>query len=106
MRSLGFTSTGADIWNQRSELCCSCGLCTLYACPEDLYPKEACDDGKKDRRAAGVEVVKQKPVQVHPMKEYRRVPLSQLRKRLHVEEYESETPYMPVDLRPPAVRIK
>ena len=42
---------GADIWNQWSELCCACGLCTLYACPEDLYPKEACDDGKRDRRA-------------------------------------------------------
>ena len=43
MRSLGFTLTGGDIWNQWSELCCACGLCTLYACPEDLYPKEACD---------------------------------------------------------------
>jgi Na+-translocating ferredoxin:NAD+ oxidoreductase RnfC subunit len=106
MRSLGFTMTGGDIWNQWSELCCSCGLCTLYACPEDLYPKEACDDGKRDRRAAGLKFVQQKPVQVHPMKEYRRVPLSQLRKRLHVEEYEGETPYMPQDARPAAVRIK
>ena len=33
MRSLGFTLTGGDIWNQWSELCCACGLCTLYACP-------------------------------------------------------------------------
>ena len=29
MRSLSFTTTGADIWNQWSELCCACGLCTL-----------------------------------------------------------------------------
>jgi len=106
MRSLGFTLTGGEIWNQWSELCCSCGLCTLYACPEDLYPKEACDDGKKDRRAAGLKFVQQKPVQVHPMKEYRRVPLTQLRKRLHVEEYERETPYVAADLQPRAVRIK
>ncbi len=89
MRSLGFTLTGGDIWNQWSELCCACGLCTLYACPEDLYPKEACDQGKQDRRAAGLKFVQQKPVEVHPMKEYRRVPLSQLRKRLQVEEYEA-----------------
>ncbi len=94
MRSLGFTLTGGDIWNQWSELCCACGLCTLYACPEDLYPKEACDDGKKDRRAAGLKFVQQKPVQVHPMKEYRRVPLTQLRHRLKVEDYEGETPTM------------
>ena len=35
------------------------------------------------------------------MKEYRRVPLSQLRKRLQVEEYEGETPYRSgLDCRP------
>jgi Na+-translocating ferredoxin:NAD+ oxidoreductase RnfC subunit len=106
MRSLGFTSTGSEIWNQWAELCCACGICTLYACPEDLYPKEACDLGKTDRRAAGLQFVQQKPVQVHPMKEYRRIPLAQLRKRLHVEEYERETPYEALDLKPAAVRIK
>jgi len=106
MRSLGFTATGADIWNQWSELCCSCGLCTLYACPEDLYPKEACDQGKHDRRAAGLKFVQQAPVEVHPMKEYRRVPLSQLRRRLQVEDYEKETPFAEIRMRPATVRIK
>ena len=106
MRSLGFTLTGSQNWNQWAELCCACGLCTLYACPEDLYPKEACDQGKHDRRAAGLKFVQQKPVQVHPMKEYRRVPLSMLRKRLKVEEYEAGTPFEKSDYRPAAVRIK
>ena len=106
MRSLGFTTTGSDIWNQWAELCCACGLCTLYACPEDLYPKEACDQGKHDRRAAGLKFVQQRPVEVHPMKEYRRVPLTQLRRRLQVEEYEKETPFADVKYQPAAVRIK
>src|ERR1035441_4900416 len=106
MRSLGFTMTGGDIWNQWSELCCACGLCTLYACPEDLYPKEACDRGKHDRREAGLKFVQQKPVEVHPMKECRRVPLSQLRKRWQVEEYETETPFSAAECRPAVVRIK
>jgi len=106
MRSLAFSATGADIWNQWSELCCACGICTLYACPEDLYPKEACDQGKADRRAAGLKFVQQKPVQVHPMKEYRRIPLAQLRKRLHIEEYERETPFEALTLTPSVVRIK
>ncbi|HWB87017.1 MAG TPA: 4Fe-4S dicluster domain-containing protein [Bryobacteraceae bacterium] len=106
MRSLGFTSTGSDIWNQWSELCCACGICTLYACPEDLYPKEACDQGKRDRRSSGLKFAQQKPVQVHPMKEYRRLPLSQLRKRLQIEEYEKETPFETVECHPAAVRIK
>jgi Na+-translocating ferredoxin:NAD+ oxidoreductase RnfC subunit len=106
MRSLGFTMTGGDIWNQWAELCCACGLCTLYACPEDLYPKEACDQGKLDRRAAGLKFAQTKPVEVHPMKEYRRVPLSQLRRRLQIEEYEQAAPFQEVECRPAVVRIK
>jgi Na+-translocating ferredoxin:NAD+ oxidoreductase RnfC subunit len=106
MRSLGFTTTGSDIWNQWSELCCACGICTLYACPEDLYPKEACDQGKQDRRAAGLKFVQQKPVEVHPMKEYRRIPLSQLRRRLQVEDYERETPFEDGISQPAMVRVK
>jgi Na+-translocating ferredoxin:NAD+ oxidoreductase RnfC subunit len=106
MRSLGFTLTGGDIWNQWSELCCACGLCTLYACPEDLYPKEACDAGKQDRKSAGLKFVQQAPVEVHPMKEYRRVPLSQLRRRLQVEDFERETPFEEGVSQPNAVRVK
>jgi Na+-translocating ferredoxin:NAD+ oxidoreductase RnfC subunit len=106
MRSLGFTLTGEKIWNQWAELCCACGICTLYACPEDLYPKEACDAGKADRRAAGLKFVQQAPVEVHPMKEYRRVPLSQLRKRLQVEDYEREAPFDRAEWQPASVRIK
>ena len=105
MRSLGFTLAGADLWNQAAELCCACGLCTLYACPEDLYPKEACDRAKRDMRAAGIRFVQQKPVEVHPMKEHRRVPLAQLRRRLKIEEYEKETPYEPLEYAPARVRI-
>src|SRR5215813_5290280 len=106
MRSLGFTTTGSEIWNQWAELCCACGICTLYACPEDLYPKEACDMGKRDRRAAGLKFVQQRPVEVHPMKEYRRVPLAQLRRRLQVEDYERETPFEDGISQPAMVRIK
>ena len=40
------------------------------------------------------------------MKEYRRIPLAQLRKRLHVEEYERETPFEALELKPATVRIK
>ncbi len=106
MRSLGFTLTGAQNWNQWGELCCACGLCTLYACPEDLFPKEACDQAKRDMRAEGIKFVQQQPVRVHPMKEYRRVPLAMLRRRLKVEDYEAETPFEAIEHAPHAVRIK
>jgi Na+-translocating ferredoxin:NAD+ oxidoreductase RnfC subunit len=106
MRSLGFTLAGADNWNQFAELCCACGLCTLYACPEDLFPKEACDQAKADMRTAGIKMVQTKPVRVHPMKEYRRVPQAMLRKRLDVEKYDGPTPYTAGEPEPARVRVR
>ncbi|MBI1738203.1 MAG: SLBB domain-containing protein, partial [Acidobacteria bacterium] len=106
MRSLSFTASGAALWNQSAELCCACGLCTLYACPEDLYPKEACDQAKHDLRAAGIKFVQAGEVKVHPMKEGRRVPLSMLRKRLKIEEYEREAPFADVPLAPRSVKLR
>ncbi len=105
MRSLGFTASGSALWNQSAELCCACGLCTLYACPEDLFPKEACDQAKRDLRDAGTKYVQKHEPLVHPMKDSRRVPLAMLRKRLKVEEYEAETPYEDIRLEPASVRI-
>jgi Na+-translocating ferredoxin:NAD+ oxidoreductase RnfC subunit len=93
MRSLGFTKTGAAVWNQMADLCCACGLCTLYACPEDLYPKEACDKAKIEMHEAGIKFIQQKPVKVHPIKEGRRVPLKQLIMKLKLQDYDVEAPY-------------
>ena len=59
MRSLGFTKTGEAYWNQFASLCCACGLCTLYACPEGLFPKEACDKGKDGHEGSRDEVGRQ-----------------------------------------------
>jgi Na+-translocating ferredoxin:NAD+ oxidoreductase RnfC subunit len=106
MRGLGFTASGSLHWSQWGELCCACGLCTLYACPEDLFPKEACDQAKQDRRAGGLKFAQSKPVRVHPLKEERRVPLAMLRRRLKVEEYDVETPFDAAECAPAAVRIK
>ncbi len=105
MRSLGFTKTGEQHYNGWGQLCCACGICTLYACPEDLYPKEACDKAKRDFRSGGLKFEQQQPPAVHPMKEFRRVPLSMLRRRLHVEEFESEAPFDNVEVAPARVRV-
>lgn len=105
MRSLGFTKTGASMWNQMAELCCSCGLCTLYACPEDLYPKEACDKAKVEMRAEGIKFVQQKPVKVHPIKDGRRVPLSQLIMKLKLQDYNVEAPFNSEEIKVNSVKI-
>jgi len=105
MRSLGFTKTGESVWNQMAELCCACGLCTLYACPEDLYPKEACDRAKTEMRKSGVKYVQTKPVKVHPMKSGRRVPLKQLIKKLRLDDYNVHTPFVNKMPEPESVKI-
>lgn len=105
MRSLAFTKTGAEVWNQMAELCCACGLCTLYSCPEELYPKEACDNSKKEMRKMGQKYVQSKPVKVHPIKEGRRVPLKQLIKKLNLQDYETHTPFTRDELKTDSVKI-
>jgi Na+-translocating ferredoxin:NAD+ oxidoreductase RnfC subunit len=96
MRSLGFTSTGEQIWNQWAQLCCSCGLCTLYACPEDLYPKEACDKAKIDLRSAGLKWNGRREIEIHPIYEGRHVPLKQLINKLGLSEYDVPAPFSDV----------
>jgi Na+-translocating ferredoxin:NAD+ oxidoreductase RnfC subunit len=87
MRSLGFTATGEDVWNRYADLCCSCGLCTLYACPEDLYPKEACDRSKSVSRTRGTSHPAKTEVTVHPIYDGRHVPLVRLMRKLGIEGY-------------------
>ena len=88
MRSLAFTATGQAHWNQWAALCCACGLCTLFACPEELYPKEACDNSKAEMRQACVKWAGPMAVKVHPMRDGRRVPIKSLMRRLAVAEYD------------------
>ena len=105
MRSLGFTMTGEHIWNQYASLCCACGLCTLYACPEYLYPKEACDTAKADLKEKGIKWSGRKEVTPHPMYEGRRTPLKQLIKRLGIEEYNHSSEFDQKKYKPKQVTI-
>jgi len=106
MRSLGFNSSGSKIWNEYSLLCCGCGICTLYACPESLFPREACLQGMADLREEGKGAWQgDRKVTVHPMKEYRRVPMDLLMKKLGVAELESEAAMVRPEISPDKVRI-
>jgi Na+-translocating ferredoxin:NAD+ oxidoreductase RnfC subunit len=105
MRSLSFTKTGEDVWNQWAQLCCACGLCTLYACPEDLYPKEACDKAKHDLITRGIRWSGEREVKVHPMYDGRHVPLKQLVGKLGVGAYDLPAPFQERRYSPSRVRI-
>jgi Na+-translocating ferredoxin:NAD+ oxidoreductase RnfC subunit len=105
MRSLGFTQTGEAIWNQYASLCCSCGLCTLYACPESLFPKEACDKSKRDMKEQGIKWTGKMEVEPHPMYEGRRTPLKQLIKKLGIADYDHPSKFDAKESRPLKVEI-
>jgi len=92
MRSLAFTATGADYWNQFAALCCSCGLCTLYACPEELFPKEACDDSRAEMRRQQMKWTGPMTVKPHGMRDGRHVPIKTLTRKLHVQQYDLPAP--------------
>ena len=105
MRSLGFTTSGEGFWNNFATYCCSCGLCTLYSCPEGLYPREACEQAKVTMRETGQSYQQSKPPQLHAMKEYRRVPTKSLLRRLRIAKYEVPTPFVAAVPAPVEVRI-
>jgi Na+-translocating ferredoxin:NAD+ oxidoreductase RnfC subunit len=104
MRSLGFTQMGSELWNTYAQLCCQCGLCTLYACPEALYPREACVAGMNDLRATGKGKWEgPREVKKHATKDFRRVPVKKLMTRLGVKQYEAEAEYVKMDIQPTVV---
>lgn len=103
MRSLAFTATGAEYWNQWAALCCSCGLCTLYACPEELYPKEACDQSKAEMRNANLKWSGPMNVKPHAMQDGRHVPIKTLTRKLHVEAYDHPAPWEALAFEPQRV---
>lgn len=96
MRGLGFSTAGSAQWDPWASLCCSCGLCTLYACPEDLYPKEACDDAKIELRATGFKWTGPAPTKPHPFHDGRHVPIDRLVSKLGIGAWDKPAPLRPL----------
>lgn len=104
MQSLGFGNPhDASV---STLYCCECNLCTLYACPEDLDPKNVCVQAKPVARERGL-VFKGAPESTspHPMAEFRRVPMRRLIARLGLGLYNTPAPLIPFDFSPRSVRI-
>ncbi len=107
MRSLGFTATGGENWSKWADLCCACNLCTLYSCPEDLYPKQACDKGKTDRKEAGMErwLGPSQEITAHPMEPGRHVPLKSLIRKLGLDDFNVSAPWVETNYQPKVVNL-
>ena len=111
MRSLMFNPGDAPMHNEYGLLCCDCGLCTLYSCPEGLNPKSVCSASKSDLRAKGV-AFKNSSVKLlqnsgpHPLREYRKTPVSRLVARLGLTKYkERKTAFSESEYKPGLVRL-
>ncbi|CAH0990430.1 Ion-translocating oxidoreductase complex subunit C [Sinobacterium norvegicum] len=86
MRSLltsGEMSESLAVWAQA---CCGCNICTFWACPEGLDPRNICQTTARDLREQGrwlpPEELQKLQVEPHPMREYRAVPADRLARRL------------------------
>ncbi|MBI3890618.1 MAG: NADH dehydrogenase subunit, partial [Candidatus Wallbacteria bacterium] len=102
MRNLGFHEVGQRMI-LGTQFCCECNLCTLYACPEDLDPRNACVQGKKELRAAGMswpkeELGPQSSV-THPMESYRHIPLGKLMLKLGIDRFVNKGPLIEESVR-------
>ncbi|MFA6111281.1 MAG: 4Fe-4S dicluster domain-containing protein [Candidatus Latescibacterota bacterium] len=111
MRSLVFSLSGEEFWSQWGTLCCECSLCTLFACPEDLYPREACQQAKRLSKEKGFTwpghgtIAGTAEVKPHPLADSRRIPLKQLIQRLGLAPYDRPAPLTEVALTPDRVRL-
>jgi Na+-translocating ferredoxin:NAD+ oxidoreductase RnfC subunit len=100
MRSLAFTATDKSYWNQMAVNCCACGLCTLYACPESLFPKEACDASKAEMLSANIKWTGAAPTRPHPLHDGRRVPIKMLMEKFALEKYDVPAPWQDIAVTP------
>lgn len=95
-----------DSVRQIAFLCCQCGLCSLFSCPANLYPKEAnlllksemMNEKKRYQRT-------KEDFQAHPMRSYRLVPSKRLIARLQLSDYDQAAPLVDVDFNPERVKI-
>ena len=96
MRSLLTTGPMSDTLTPWAQACCECNICSLWACPEELDPRNVCVVTKRDLKQQGkwlsAEQLQKLTKDVHPMKTYRGVPTTRLMRRLGLLQFTAEAP--------------
>jgi len=110
MRSLLTTGTLSKSLTPWAQACCECNVCSLWACPEGLDPRNICVDTKRDLKQADLWLSQEKlqslTTDVHPLKDYRGVPTKRLAVRLGLDKFmHIDAPFMDVKITPGRVRI-
>jgi Na+-translocating ferredoxin:NAD+ oxidoreductase RnfC subunit len=105
MRSLMFNLVGEPNVIG-TNFCCECNLCTMYACPEDLDPKNVCSTNKRQL----IEANRKWEVDAHPTRasnhlNNRRAPLSRLIRKLGLSKFRNQGPLVEVTRQPKRVLL-
>ncbi|MCP4065885.1 MAG: NADH dehydrogenase subunit [Gammaproteobacteria bacterium] len=110
MRSLLTTGEVSETLSVHAQACCECNICTLWACPEQLNPRDICVSTKRDLKANDLwltpEQLQGQTREVHSMREYRGLPSQRLTRKLGLAKYDSKTArWKNVDMTPSRVII-
>ena len=85
--------------------CAQCGICELYACPQDLSPKSIMAECKELLRKKGIKPEPVEAAPVHSLRPYRRVQMKRLISRLGLDSYSVKAPMVEDELKPRQVKL-
>lgn len=109
MRSLLTTGATSETLTYWAQACCECNICTLWACPEDLDPRNVCVVTKRDlmkqSKWLSQDQLQNLTKEVHPLKAYRSVPTKRLTRRLGLQKFTEEAPLRTGQIEPRSVSI-
>ena len=106
MRSLGFAGEQENFWGLHAMNCCECNLCSLYACPEDLDPKQACVRSKRNIKLKEIPYTPPpEELSAHPMQSHRKVSTYKLTRKLGLVPYQHEALFNDAEFKPSQVII-
>jgi Na+-translocating ferredoxin:NAD+ oxidoreductase RnfC subunit len=79
-------------------LCCDCGLCELYSCVVDLSARSLFNYIKAELAKKGIKNPhSRKELETIEFRDYRKVPVARLEKRLEIDRYDSKAPITPIN---------
>lgn len=101
--SKGMDSDATAVLN--SMFCSQCGLCELYACPQDLSPRTLIGVAKTELRKSGLKPTIPEFPGVDRDRDYKKVPMHRLLGRLGLTKYDIGAEFLKGDIQPQEVKI-
>ncbi len=109
MRALQMSGDAKETLNMWASACCECNVCSLFACPEKLDPKNICADNKArlggQKKGFTKAQMEEAFRDVHPAREGREIPISSLYLRLGLKPYDRKAEYNALNTRIAQVNI-